>query len=86
MDITNFMQWFINEILSMFTNIYNILNNITFMGTSLLKVILTITILSIILPILLTLNRDIERVGGKIERHNEKVARKNKKEYDKAQR
>ena len=77
MDITNFMTWFINQVLSIFGQCFTILDNITFMGTSLLKVILTIAILGIILPVLLTLNKDVERVGGKIARSKEKNARKN---------
>ena len=55
MDITSFMTWFLNQVVSIFTFTYSTLNNITFMGTSLLKVILTIGILSALLPVILTL-------------------------------
>lgn len=55
MDITNFMTWFINQVVDIFTFVYSTLNDITFMGTSLLKVILTIGILGALLPVILTL-------------------------------
>lgn len=55
MDITNFMTWFINQVVNIFTFAYSTLNDITFMGTSLLKVILTIGILGALLPVILTL-------------------------------
>lgn len=55
MDITNFMTWFIYQVVNIFTFVYSTLNDITFMGTSLLKVILTIGILGALLPVILTL-------------------------------
>lgn len=57
MDITNFMTWFLSEVVKIFTFVFSTLDNITFMGTSLLNVILTIVILSALLPILLTIAR-----------------------------
>ena len=49
-DITSFMTWFLNQVISIFSYVFSTLNSITFMGTSLLKVLLTITILGAILP------------------------------------
>lgn len=57
MDITDFMTWFLSQIVSMFTSIFSTLDSITFMGTSLLKVSLTIIILSVLIPILLTVGK-----------------------------
>ena len=69
MDITNFMTWFINQIINMLSKILNILNGIEFMGTSLLKVILFVQILAIIIKILLTVSKN---TGSYIERVNKK--------------
>lgn len=54
-DITSFMTWWLNQVVSIFTFTYSTLNDITFMGTSLFKVILTIGILGALLPVILTL-------------------------------
>lgn len=72
-DITNFMTWWIEQVVNIFTKTYNILDSITFMGTSLLKVIITISLLSIIIPILLTIpiNREIQ-VKEKTEKKTKK--------------
>ena len=43
-DISDFMSWFIGQVVDMFGEIYSILDSITFAGTSLLKVLLTILI------------------------------------------
>lgn len=69
MDITNFMTWFINQIINIFTFIFNLLDSIEFMGTTLLKVILFIQILAIIIKILLTVSKN---TGSNIERVNRK--------------
>lgn len=80
MDITNFMTWFLNQVIRIFTYSYNTLDNITFMGTSLLKVSLTIVILGTLLPILLTI---VNTQGIKAEktayRKARREARKNRK-------
>jgi len=80
MDITDFITWLLNEIIKLFTNIFNILNNITFSGTSLLKVIITIGILGALIPIILTIapsgmyNKG-ESAGRDIKREREKEKR-----------
>lgn len=80
MDITNFMTWFLNQVIRIFTYSYNTLDRITFMGTSLLKVSLTIVILGTLLPILLTI---VNTQGIKAEktayRNARREARKNRK-------
>lgn len=45
MDISNFMTWFIQQVVRIFQYTYTMLNNITFSGTSLLKVIIFINII-----------------------------------------
>ena len=80
MDISNFMTWFINQVVSIFTWMFNILNSIEFWGTSLLKLIVTITIISAMIPVLLT----IGQTGASITEYNVKVKEKNKKEREKA--
>lgn len=81
MDISNFITWFINEIITMFTSLFNILNNITFANTSLLKVIITIGILGALIPVILTIapsgmyNRG-ESAGKDIKREREKEKRR----------
>lgn len=55
MDITNFMNWFINMFLSLFKFIYDTLDSITFNGISLLQYFITILVLIPILTILFTL-------------------------------
>lgn len=73
MDISTFMTWFLNQVINIFTYTYNTLNSITFMGTSLLKVILTITILGAMLPVLLTV---VQTQGVKAEKRAYKKSHK----------
>lgn len=68
MDITNFMTWFINQAVNMFSWFFNILDSITFMGTSLLKVCITIMILVPLLSVVLTLSTGVSVIGSKSER------------------
>lgn len=77
MDITNFMTWFLNQVVNIFTYVFTTLNNITFMGTSLLKVILTITILGAMLPVLLTIT---QTQGVKAEKRAYRQAKKQARE------
>lgn len=58
-DITTFIQWWLNETIIMFQWIFNTLDNITFMGTSLLKVIIAINIIGIIITIFLSISKGI---------------------------
>ena len=54
-DITEFMTWFITQVINIFTAGFNILNNITFAGTSLLKINLAILFFSAAIPVILTI-------------------------------
>lgn len=54
-DITNFMTWFLTELLKLVSNIYSFLNNITFMGISILDFTITCLIISVVINIMLTL-------------------------------
>lgn len=68
MDITEFMTWWLSQVVRMFTYFYNLLDSIQFMGTSLLKVILTILILSVLIPVILTISRSTNFIGSKAEK------------------
>lgn len=68
MDITEFMTWFLSQVLQLFTKIFNLLDSIQFMGTSLLKVILTILILSVLIPVILTISKSTNFVGTKADK------------------
>lgn len=69
MDITEFMTWWINQVVRIMTYIFNLLQSIEFMGTNLLAVITTIIIIGVALPVLLTLpTGGIETIIGTGER------------------
>lgn len=75
-DISNFMSWFIGQVVSMFGSIFNILDSITFSGTSFLKFILVIVILSALLPVVLTLSQSVNTftsISEKRQRNSERV-------------
>lgn len=67
MDITEFMTWWLSQVLQLFTKIFNLLDSIQFMGTSLLKVILTILILTVLIPVILTISKSTNFIGSKAE-------------------
>lgn len=75
-DISTFMTWFLSQVLSIFTFVFSTLNSIEFMGTSLLKVLLTITIIGALLPVLLTV---VNTQGIKAERRSRERSKKNDK-------
>lgn len=54
-DITSFMQWWIQQVINILTQCFNILQSIEFMGTNLLAVITTIIIIGVALPVLITI-------------------------------
>lgn len=74
MDIGYFMTWFITQVITIFTYTYTTLNQITFGGTSLLKVILFI---NVIIPFLLVI-LSIPNRGDREVRKAEREARKKK--------
>lgn len=67
-DISSFMTWFINQVIYIFKFCFDILDSITFSGTSLLRVILAIFILSVLIPVVLTIAKGVDYVGSKSER------------------
>lgn len=79
MDITAFMTWFVSQVVSIFSKVFNTLDNITFSGTSILKVLVTIMILSALLGVVLTLSKDVSVIGSKSERVKEKKTKKDNK-------
>lgn len=81
MDISNFMTWFVDQVISIFTWAFNLLDSIQFWGTSLLKLSVTIIIINAMIPIILTLVNK----GTSIAEYNIKVKEKNKEAHDKAE-
>lgn len=79
MDISGFMSWFINQVIEIFTNCFNILDNIQFGGTSLLRVIITISIIVPLLGVILTISQSVSVIGQKSERIREKREKASKK-------
>ena len=84
MDITAFITFFIDQVVSIFTWFFGILANFKFLGTDLLIVIITISILGALIPVILTISQNFsinssrsERVkGGKVDdEHRAKITR-----------
>lgn len=71
-DISDFMSWFVSSIVDIFGELFFILDSITFAGTSLLRVLLTILILGSLLGVILTFSRSVSSNLSKVER-SEKV-------------
>lgn len=53
-DITYFMNWFIDQVVKIFTFTFNTLDSITFWGFSLLDFIIGISVISAMLTVLFT--------------------------------
>lgn len=75
MDISNFMSWFITQVVNIFKWFYNLLNSITFGGTSLLKVLVTIVILVPLISVVLTINQNVNIIGNRSDRIRNKKER-----------
>ena len=73
MDISDFMAWFLNQVLNMFTWIFNILDNIKFLVTSLLDLIITITVLSFLIPVILTIGKSSSIRSEKVKTSKERT-------------
>ena len=80
MDITYFFTWFIDQVVNIFTKVYSTLDSITFMGTSLLRVSVTIMILIPLLQVVLTISKNTSVVGERVEKVKESRKEKNKNE------
>lgn len=84
MDITNFMQWFIQQVVTMFQQLFGILEDIEFMNTNLLQVIVTIIIIGAIIPVLLTIGSSVGTSGANVVSYNREIKKRNKEQYEKA--
>lgn len=78
MDISNFINWFINQVINIFSWAFNLLDSITFNGTSLLKVIVTIIIIGVLIPVILTISQNVSVIGQRSEKIKEKRNGKDK--------
>lgn len=68
MDITNFIDWFIGKMVSLFSYFYSILDGITFHGISLITYSITLIIIGVMLDLLLALpKRERIKSSKKIE-------------------
>ena len=67
-DITEFMSWFISQVVDMFGELFSILDSITFAGTSLLRVMLTLLILGSLLGVILTIGQSFNYLSNRSER------------------
>lgn len=54
-DITSFMQFFIDSVLSILSTVYGYLSNIQFKGVSLLSFIIALFVLSAAIPIIVSI-------------------------------
>lgn len=81
MDITNFMSWFLNQAIKIFTWFFTTLENIKFMGTDLLTFSLTILILSSFTMVIFTFSPSVSVLAGKASKSISKK-REEKKEHD----
>lgn len=75
MDISNFMSWFITQVVNIFKWFYNLLDSITFGGTSLLKILVSIVILVPLISVVLTINQNVNVIGNRSERIRNKKER-----------
>lgn len=69
-DITNFMNWWVGQCVRIFTFTFDILDNIQFNGTSILRVMVFILILGALTKVVLTIPNQVisitsERKGNK---------------------
>ena len=78
MDISNFINWFINQVINIFSWAFNLLDSITFNGTSLLKVIITIIIIGVLIHVILTISQNVSVIGQRSEKIKEKRNGKDK--------
>ena len=67
-DITDFMTWFVSSVVDMFSEFFSILDSITFAGTSLLRVMLSILILGSLIGVILTIGQSFNYLGNRSER------------------
>lgn len=69
MDITNSLSNLIDMMVTGILNTWNTMQNITFFGTNLLTFVVTLTILNVMIPLLITVTQiHNTRVGKEIRR------------------
>ena len=82
MDISYFIEWFFLRVCTIFARCFDILDSVTFMGTSLLRLSITIIIFSVLIPVILTIGQSTAILGQKSERihdRKERAERRSKK-------
>lgn len=79
-DISNFMTWFVSQVVNIFSFCYSTLASLEFGGTNLLNVLLTIFVLSTLIPILITI---VENKGTLSINESKSRIRKEKSRNDK---
>lgn len=78
-NITTFMDWFINQIVNIFTWMTGQLDNIQIYGNvTLLDFTITITIIGIFITIILTLPQNANRMSSRAERNRRKENKNDK--------
>lgn len=75
-NITPFMTWWVNLVVNTFTRLFNILDSFEFAGTTLLEVIISIVIISAMLPILLTIANTITVQSNKAQARRDRKERR----------
>lgn len=68
MDITNFITWFISQVVSIFSKVFEILDSITFSGTSLLKFSVALVVITALIPVILTIGKTSSVVASRSEK------------------
>lgn len=79
-DITYFISWFIDLFITLFVFVCDTLDSIHFFGTSLLKFICVLVVLSVLLPVILTLGKSSSVVASRSERIRSKYSKKESSE------
>ena len=73
-DISTFMTWWLNQVIGIITYCYNVLDSLQFGGTSVLRLILTITIIGALFKVTLVIPQQIIPKGERT-RHDNKPKR-----------
>lgn len=80
-DITNFMNWWLGQVVRIFTYTFNTLDNIQFAGTSILKVSVFIIIIGALTKVVLTIPGQTINVGGEKKIYGEYKGKHSKEGY-----
>lgn len=66
MDITSFINFFLDLMAACFVKFYNILSSIEFLGTSLFDYMIAVFILGIVIPLLFAIARSSGSFSGRM--------------------